>query len=594
MNSNPTSSLPAPPADWRPLLLVLALTFAVFAGVIGHDFVHFDDNINIYDNPHLKGLDAGSLHWMLTDVGYARRYMPIGWLSYAVDRQFFGLSPRSYHVGNLLFHLVNTALVFVLLRRLLATGRSAGSRDSWIQWGAAAGALLWAINPLRVENVAWASSRIYLVALMFVLFWLLAWLKSKDPQVPAPRRRIFFWLSIIAYIASVLTYPLAIFAPVLLFALEVFPLRGAGVRLGDWFGTGSGKFWRDKLPFLFLAFLGLGLTIWARTAGGQFNKPIALEQFSVIARVEQAFYVWGHYFWKPWVPFDLAPIYPTLLAGKISGGLAAFSVALVVGATGALFACRRRWPALWVLWICHLVLLVPFLGLSEYNHTAADRYSYLHGLLWAVAIAFGVHRAAELWKPRLIGVAVAGVALVFSLFTWQQSQVWSNTITLHRQLLSRLGEHPNRARFDEVLAVHYLRAGMTNEALASFSDAIRYERQRPDRSVVDEGVLPRAYGVMGDILASLGQADTAIENYKLAVDAKPSYTVAWVNMGILHARLGRLQDARKCFEETLKFEPNDAGTHHNLAITLKNLGETELAEQHFAQAKRLAEVQMER
>src|SRR5438445_13866968 len=91
------------------LLALLAITLAVFGGVCGHEFVHFDDNVNIYNNPHVQGLTGENIHWMFTNASYARRYMPLGWLSYAVDYQLFGLSPCAYHIGNLLLHLVNVA-----------------------------------------------------------------------------------------------------------------------------------------------------------------------------------------------------------------------------------------------------------------------------------------------------------------------------------------------------------------------------------------------------------------------------------------------------------------------------------------------------
>src|SRR5437870_1707795 len=74
----------------RLVLALIGITLAVFGGVCGHEFVHFDDNVTIYDNPHIKGLTRENLHWMFTDVSYARRYMPLGWLSYAVDYQLFG------------------------------------------------------------------------------------------------------------------------------------------------------------------------------------------------------------------------------------------------------------------------------------------------------------------------------------------------------------------------------------------------------------------------------------------------------------------------------------------------------------------------
>lgn len=576
----------------RPLLIaILTMTFIVFAGVIGHGFVHFDDNINIYQNPHLKGLDGESLRWMATDATYARRYMPLGWLSYAVDRQVFGLNPRSYHAGNLLLHLINTALVFCLLKRLLILGRAGGASrdDAFPAWAAAAGALVWAINPLRVEVVAWASSRIYCAALFLVLIWLLAWLKSQDITLARSRRRWLYALSVAAYAASLLTYPLALFAPVLLFALEVFPLRRAGVKTSDWFGPGKSGLWNDKLPFLLVALAGLALTLWARNAGGIYNKPITLDQLGLLPRAAQAVYVWTYYVWKPWAPFDLAPVYPTLLNLKAGSWPFVAGFLFIGGTTLGLCRLRQRWPAPWAFWICHLLILVPFLGLSEYNHSAADRYSYLHGLLWAGVVAFGLLWASQhVYQPRLAGVAVVAALMMFGLLAWQQTFAWQNTIVLHRHLIAALGEHPRRARFDEVLAMHYLQAGLTNEAISSYGNAIHYEQARTDRHIVEEGVLARAHTALGDILSDQAKTDDAIGHYQAATGADPRYAPAHVNLGILFAKLGRFQEARSCFERNLTLDPRNPASYHNLALTLKSLGQTEQAEEHLNQAKRLA------
>ena len=125
--------------------------------------------------------------------------------------------------------------------------------------------------------------------------------------MPEPRRRLFRWLAAGCYGISLLVYPVALFLPVVLFALEVFPLRRATLSISDWFGSGAGRMWRDKIPFLALAAGGLALTFWARTTDGAYNSTATLEQSSLLSRAMQGFYVWTYYVWKPWAPFDQRP-----------------------------------------------------------------------------------------------------------------------------------------------------------------------------------------------------------------------------------------------------------------------------------------------
>jgi hypothetical protein len=558
----------------RLLTALLAITFAVFVGVCGHEFVQFDDHINIYKNPHVQGLTGENLGWMFSHNGYARRYMPLGWLSYAVDYQLFGLNPHVYHIGNLLLHLVNVALLFFLLKRLLLlTG--GGSRqketDGVALWCAALGALFWAVNPLRVENVAWASSRIYCVAFCFAALWLLAWLEAHEPGIAAAKRRLFYGISVAAYAASLLTYPLALFAPVVLFVLEIYPLRRMGRRLSDWGGSGAWPVWRDKIPFLAMSAGALALTFFTLAHTAERFRPLTLEEFPLLSRVMQAFYIWCYYVWKPWAPYDLAVSYMTLHAFDPLALRFVLSAWLVMVVTLALFFLRRRWPAAFALWLCHLVLLIPVLGLTEYPHSPYDRYSYLHGTLWSVALALLLR---ALWhrtrRGYVASVALAGTSMLFALLAWQQVTVWRDTIPLYQHLLAQIGQHPDRSRFDHVLGVHYLRAGLTNEAVASLQNAIYYELRRPDRLIFNEGVLAQSHLQLGDIYADQGRLEEALRHYQTAVQANPTLVQAVVKTGAMLASLNRATEAVPWLKEAVRMKPDSVSAYPELVDLLRN------------------------
>ena len=157
-----------------PLFLVLA-TFAVFSGALRAQFVHWDDDINIFQNPQIQGLDAERLWWMFTDTEAALRYKPLSWLTWACIYAGFGLNPFGYHLANLVLHCLNVALVYFLIRKLLirpgeqgtdsaslklhedpsARGKEliACGKQTYVPLCSALGALLWAVHPLRVEPV---------------------------------------------------------------------------------------------------------------------------------------------------------------------------------------------------------------------------------------------------------------------------------------------------------------------------------------------------------------------------------------------------------------------------------------------------------
>ena len=579
----------------RLLLFLLGLTLAVFAAVSGHEFVNYDDGANIYANPHVQSLGWEQIRWMFTDTTYARRYMPLGWLSYAIDYQLFGLTPSAFHIGNLVLHLANAALLFFLLKRLVELA-SPSAKDGAARaapvWCAAVGALFWAVHPLRVEPVAWASGRIYCLVFFCTALWLLAWLQAQNPALARRQRKLLYGLSVFFYLVSLLVYPLALFAPAVLLVLEVYPLRRVGVKISDWWKPASLRLWCYHLPFLAVGAGMIVASLGARVVTDASYRPTTLEDFSFLSRVMQAFYIWAYYAWKPWAPYDLSPSYTTLHAFNPLGWVFLASAALVIVLTAGLLALRRRWPGALALWLCHLALLVPVLGLTEYPHAAADRYSYLHGILWSVGIAGGLR---VLWVRQrqacLAGAAVTAASLLFALLAWQQVTVWSDSITLFRSVIAGQSDQPHRARFDELLARCYLRCGLTNEGAASFQNAIYYESRRADRHLYDQGVLARCHVTLGDIFSNQGRLEEGLSHYQAALQADPNSTPALMKIGVALGALHRDTEALKCFEAVLRRDAGHVQAHQNLALLLRQLGREEEALRHVREKQRLTATQ---
>src|SRR6185437_5590600 len=156
----------------------------------------WDDNITITTNPHIRSLDGESLKWMFTDARYVRRYVPLMWLGYAINYAIGGLNPWNYHATNVLLHIINAVLLFFVVRRLLiAAWGSRAEDESRIDWFAAAGAAIWAVHPIRVEEVAWVTGRIYPECGLFFLLSLLAYLRAAER--PAPMKTLVYWASVI-------------------------------------------------------------------------------------------------------------------------------------------------------------------------------------------------------------------------------------------------------------------------------------------------------------------------------------------------------------------------------------------------------------
>ena len=197
---------------WAALGVCALAVWAVFGGTRHGSFVLWDDDYNLQQNPHLGGLTWENLRWMFTDTAYSRRYFPLTWLGWTVQHDLFGLTPYSAHLGNVFFHLLNTGLVFFVIQSALRIwlAREDHARGGPATVAATLGALVWALHPLRVEVVAWASGRIYAQTACFLLVSLWCYLKSIEVEPGSALARRFRWVSAASLALSLLTYPLAL------------------------------------------------------------------------------------------------------------------------------------------------------------------------------------------------------------------------------------------------------------------------------------------------------------------------------------------------------------------------------------------------
>ncbi len=162
-------------------LVIAALTFAAFLPVLRNGFVSWDDDKNFVENPHFRGLGLEQLHWMWTTF-HMGHYVPLSWMTLGADYSLWGMNPAGYHLTSLLLHAANAVVVFLLARRLLAVNSREATSDADVPVALAAGfaALVFALHPLRVESVAWATERRDVLSGLFFFLSILIYVKSRE------------------------------------------------------------------------------------------------------------------------------------------------------------------------------------------------------------------------------------------------------------------------------------------------------------------------------------------------------------------------------------------------------------------------------
>ena len=550
---------------WLISLVLFLATFAVFSRVLVADFVQWDDGISVYQNPHIQGLDWARLRWMFSDASYAMRYKPLTWLAYALVFQVGGLKPFGYHLVNLLIHCLNAVLVFGVVRRLLAAGTPGQSGDERLAEAtlpAAGGALLWAINPLRVEPVARVTDLTFCLLTCFLLISLWCYLRTSGSQGENPGRSRFYWGSVAAFALAMFSYPFAFAYGVVLLVLDWYPLRrnaegrmqNAECRITHHAlrFTPHASLFLEKVPFLLLGGTML-TTVAARLnptgiwAGLQVDSGL-----SPFARAMQAFYVWAYYVWKPWVPFHLSPLYTTLVDFNPSAWQFWLSATLVIATTALLVRRRKQWPWALALWVCYLVLVLPALGLTERPHFTADRYDYLPGLVRAVAIAAALRWISARLNPRIAGLSLGLVlALFWGGLSIHQARIWRNSVVLFEYMIRELKADPGCGdihwRLGTVLASqgktraaaqHYqtsLHLQPTVKCYLSFAELLAQSGDQQGAltnclAALALGPSPVDHAKAGEVFAALGRGAEAINQYRLALASVPDLVPALNNL----------------------------------------------------------------
>jgi len=556
---------------WALPIAVAVIGMLAFLPGLHGEFLDWDDRENFLHNPHYRGLGPAELHWMVTSARMGH-WIPLTWLTFALDWQLWGMNPVGYHLTTLLLHGLAAALFYLVARRLLAAAHPRWPVGA-LTLGAVLAALLFAVHPLRAESVAWITERRDVLAGVFFLAATLAYLGRWTPDgAPRPHDRLCYLAALVLFAGALGSKVMTVTLPAVLLILDVYPLRRLGPDAG-WLGGSARRVWVEKAPFVALGAAAAAVAIAVNRAQGNLTS---VSDMGIAERLAISAYSLVFYPWKTLAPLGLSPMYE-LPYPLVPGGWPFLAAALAVLAiTVAAVALTRRWPALLAGWLAYVVMAMPVVGLLQNGfQIAADRYSYLPCLPWALlagaALARLIMGPAE--RTRLVPAAAAGVGLlVLAAMSWQQTKIWRDTETLWLRALSVAPSSVAHSNLGLTLA----RRGDTKGAIPHYHEAIRL---RP--------VFAEAWNNLALAQAQQGDVAGAESSLREAVRLKPRFATAWSNLGMMRARQGKSGDAVAAYREALRLQPDHADAHGNLGATLDAQGQGEEALRHLREAARL-------
>jgi len=591
---------------WMPVLICLALavlTVAAFIPIKDSGFISLDDDIYVYENTYIQsGLNANSIKQAFSsELAKVGHWHPLTWLSLMLDHQIFGLNPSGYHLVNLLFHVVNTLLLFLILRRMTKS-----------LWPSAFVAALFAIHPLHVESVAWITERKDVLSTFFWMLTLGAY--SYYVEHRGFRRYVFVLLF---FTLGLLSKPMLVTLPFVLLLLDYWPLgrfsefkpiravqteilksavsgrqkkksrkkvteKGVirGVPEVRKPATPESPFkWTliyplllEKVPLFALAILSsIAAFLAAHSAGAVHTKDIPLG-----VRIGNASISYVAYIGKMILPINLAVFYPhpnMLVLWQVLG--AAFLLIVITAAVIRLF---RDVPYLITGWFWYLGTLVPVIGIVQAGSQAmADRYTYIPLIGLFIVVAWGVEEILRRWGHRqeLFVIVSALCILCLSILTWRQGEYWENSSTLFDHTLKVTENnwfiHNSRGSM-------YNKSGNYNQAIDDYNRAIAYKPDYAD-----------AYNNRGNAYSKLDNYSQAIEDYNKTIAFKPDYAEAYNNRGSVYHRRGEYAEAIDDYCKAIQIKPDDATFYINRSIAYEGLGNKNMAVGDLKKAARLGD-----
>ncbi len=280
---------------WICLILTVA-TLATYFPLRSFDFIRFDDSDYVTENHQVRrGLTLRSVKWAFQSSA-AANWHPLTWLSHMLDVTLYGMHPGAHHLTNLLFHTINTLLLFRILTVM-----------SGAMWQSAVVAMLFALHPLHVESVAWIAER---KDVLSTFFWLLV---MRCYVAYAARPSAGRYLGVLLFLGlGLMAKPMLVTLPFVLLLLDYWPLK----RIPAGFFTDRGGIARlrlfrtvlvEKIPLFGLVMLSCVITFIVQQQG---RAVAPLELYSFKIRFGNAMISYVAYLGKMLWPVDLAVLYP--------------------------------------------------------------------------------------------------------------------------------------------------------------------------------------------------------------------------------------------------------------------------------------------
>lgn len=507
------------------LIGALVLCVISYLNVVDGAF-QFDDEILIMKLSALEK-EHGEFSWDALRAFVQGSSRPVADLTFGLNYQYAGHGARSYHLTNLLIHLINGVLIYVLVSITLCAPRLQGRYDELSQSTALLAAALFLLHPLQTQAVSYITQRYASLAALFYLLALIMYIMAVSSG-RSSLKTFCYSVAAMGFVLGLMTKLTVITAPVVMMMYDyyflrqrpalkrlAFPLLLLGVSLV------SGTVMLLKLTALAKSSVGFqvgGITPW----------EYLLTQSRVVALYIKLFFIpVGQNLDYAFEPSRSLLEFKTLLS--FTGVLAGAALAVL---------CRRTWPVVSFSALWFLVILLPTSSIIPVVDLAVEHRVYLASLgvflPVSLVMAHALH-ATDKVRRRIAIVLVLCVLLSLSALTHLRNRVWITSISMWEDVVSK---SPLKDRGYYNLGNAYREHGFIDRALESYGKAVKLN---PNNST--------AYNNIGNSYVYFGRIERAIDAYKKAIETDRRNFEAYYNLAVNLEKEGRLHEAGKYYRE---------------------------------------------
>lgn len=532
--------------NWH-LPLIFIITFLAYIPALNAGFVNWDDGDYVGENPLIKDLSRLP-DLLITPV--QGNHHPLTMFSLAINYAISGDDAWSYHLFNIIFHLVNCFLVYKLAFRI-------SNQNAVIAFITS---LLFGIHPLHVESVAWISERKDVLYTLFFLAGHIAYTKYLDTGIKKQ-----FWLTLCFLVLSLLSKPAAVIFPVSLLSIDIIRNREINFRL----------VFEKAIFFIPAIAIGLITILAQKEVGATTGDP-----FGTMKNVLFGFYGLLMYFIKMILPVNQSTFYPF---PPINTALPAiyYIAPLFTLLLAALFFYglkKNRMLAFGIsFYVINLLLVLQVFSVG--SAIIAERYTYVPyiGMFFIAGYLLNMAFKADVKKVYYI---MAPVTVLLAVLTFLQSQIWKDGASLWdsviktnpssraysaRATLFRKDANTMRDEASRLMSQNQpqLAEQKNREALQNYQRAIDYYT----KAIRDNKIDHESYNNRANIYMDLNKFDSALLDYKSAISVKPDYHVAIDNIGSMYARRNMNDSALVYLSKAIQLKPNYKTTYSNRGLT---------------------------